>query len=1271
MNPFFDIDGARLGQLNDVEAVGLIHQLLHSEASIIGGVDQSKIDVPVASDAVHTRDGGVDAEVLDATPDSRSHGIIKVGQTSYQIKTGSFKISGIANARKIIQAQNSDGTKIFKPRVETCLENNGTLVVVLFGSDQPDSTDQASITHLRNAIKEVDSTYSSAKIEIWKQNNLIAFLGYFPSIRLRWQKNPVNNLHSVDTWSRLGDMSFDMVTGDAQASIIDGIHDAVNSTQVEALRLLGDPGVGKTRTALEALKDERYKPLVIYATNPSAIPTGLLNRFLQTDNTEHVILVVDECDPVMRGQIWNNVKSVADRVKLITIYNVEEESPSDMVQLDAEPLSDDQIQQILTSSLYNIQPQDAQRLAVLCSGSPRVAHIIGADVARTGNVNINSHEDLWSRYIASTDSTGSIEYTNRLKVLKWIALFRRFGYDRPLNNEGDMIGKKIQQNESISDGDFRSIVSDLRRRKILQGDTTLYITPKLLHIWLWKLWWDEHGGSFDYDNFIKVDESTQFTQQLIDWFGDMLRYGKESVAVSKIVDDLLKSPFGDPSFLDSERGSRLIQILARVDQEAVLKFIETRLNAVTVEELRFFRNGRRGFVNALELISVTPQYFERSADALFKLAEAENETWANNATGTFAGLFSNAHGEVAPTAASPEQRFPVLERAIKVNTLEAQKVIVKAIDVGLEAVHFTRMSSDDGSGLIEKVKRWTPATYGEWWDAYRRVWQFAFNNLPVFADDYRKDLIHHMIIHLRGLISRLGIKDEIIGWIRDLINSDLIDNREILKEIVSILHYDKKNLPIEIVEKLEVIKDELTGSGYEALMRRYVGVNIFEDELGDDGKHSNAVTKKIESLAEESLEDPTKLEFMLPWLVTKDPDHSYSFGFQLGRLDVENNLLDLIINTQKNVNETDQDTQFLAGYLQSLRRRDEEKWESILDDFAKSTRLQKLVPEITWRSGMTDRSMYRIMGLSKSGVVDGSIFRMFGYGSVLEPLSVQVFEELIEYLLTNEYESIDSVILDYASFYYEMKKKATIPEDLGFRIITQPSLFISRAANKRSQMDDYYWGRVADEYISVYPHKAADLAQIIVAHFGEDGTIVDSYRDEASKILKMLIKLNPVSVWNIVSPRISKLKNGSDLQLMWWLNGGVSFGRDRDAGAMALFPPDLLWQWIDEDVENRAKIVASYIPKGLFNENEKICLARELLVRYGDRKDVRDSFSVNNGNDGWSGDASLHYINEKSGLVEFKKSEDDKNVIQWIDEYTAYLDKQIEQSRLEEERRDY
>src|SRR3990167_8740971 len=134
-----------------------------------------------------------------------------------------------------------------------------------------------------------------------------------------------------------------------------------------------------------------------------------------------------------------------------------------------------------------------------------------------------------------------------------------------------------------------------------------------------------------------------------------------------------------------------------------------------------------------------------------------------------------------------------------------------------------------------------------------------------------------------------------------------------------------------------------------------------------------------------------------------------------------------------------------------------------------------------------------------------------------------------------------------------------------------------------------------------------------------------------------------------------------------WLRGDFSFD-DEEKGVLPIFPLELIFKWVDEDIENRAWYFASFLPKKLFREEGKICFAREVLVRYGTRDDVRRNLMANFSTECWSGLESLHYQKKKQHLLEFKKEENNENVKYWIDEYVSSIDKRIEQARIEEER---
>ena len=134
-----------------------------------------------------------------------------------------------------------------------------------------------------------------------------------------------------------------------------------------------------------------------------------------------------------------------------------------------------------------------------------------------------------------------------------------------------------------------------------------------------------------------------------------------------------------------------------------------------------------------------------------------------------------------------------------------------------------------------------------------------------------------------------------------------------------------------------------------------------------------------------------------------------------------------------------------------------------------------------------------------------------------------------------------------------------------------------------------------------------------------------------------------------------------------WLRGEDLF-RPGELSMIEVLPADGIWNWVDGDPDMRAWYLATFVPPRLFAKGDRICLARELLIRFGDRDDVRRNLRANFSTEGWSGPMSLHLEGKKAGLLDCRGTETDPNVIRWIDEYVEALDAGIAAARIEEER---
>jgi hypothetical protein len=1258
MDTIFTVRNEELHRLSPEEAVDFFRELLWAEATSIG-IGKNLINVP---SAITTPDGGIDAEVQSIRI-SGGQGIIKQGLTRYQIKTGSFSPSSEADIKSILF---KEGTKELKPRVKSCLDRDGTLVVVLFGWDDPERVDEQYINKFKEELIATDGKYGNSKIEIWGRNKLRSFLTPFPSLALALKGLGGFQFQTHKSWSQNGDMREDFVKSSDYQQKEKAIQEILRSSdQARHIRVINDAGGGKTRFILEATKAKDLASLVLYTKASKFVNSDLLSFILREDNRFNVIIVADECNTQHRIEIWNQLANRGSRIKLITIYNEPDIKEHRIDYCDIPTLSGDDIKQIILS--YGIPKDHIDRWAGFAGKSPRFAHMIGKNLRYYPDDVSRPVEGIYDRIIAGYEDPNSEEVKKRKRVLMHIALFKRFGYRKPMEEEAKAVWKLVEKvDKDITWGRFQEIINKLMSLNILQGETTLYITPSLLHIRMWIEWWDTYGGSFDHDDFMADIPENSYLRK---WFYEMLKYAAESGTASRVVKDLLgpTGPFKNFEYLETKLGGDFFLALTEADPESALNCLKRTIPRKTKDELLVFTTGRREVVWALERIAIWRDLFADAARILLALGEAENESYSNNASGVFVELFSPAYGKAAPTEAPPSERMPLLKEALESTSKEKRKLALRAFDEALTTLPSPRLVGAEYQGLRREPNLWMPKTYVELFDAYRQAWQLLVQELESMKEDDRQEGAKILLNNSRGLFSIGNLSEMVLNTWGELLKKSYAEKKEILSTVVQILHYDGKGFDEGRRKGLEAFRDELIGSGFSALLRRYAGMDLLEDQFDEEGKHIDKVQPKIEELAEQTIKDNSLLKSELPWLVTAEAQNGYRFGYELGKRDAGFKLLDLLIKAQREAS-GNVSVYFLGGYLQALFEKDQNRWEEQLDAIAKDEKLNPWLPELTWRSGMTDRAALRLLDLAQKDIISFEHFSMFGVGGVLKNISEEVYQRLCTFLLEQEKYTAINIALGLHFFYYIHKSpKSPLPRELTLRLLTHKSLFQKPETGRRGQMDDYHWTELGRAFVQAYPEKALELADIILEHFNEDGTILEGFFSPTRSVLDEITKKCPAEVWQKIKKYLGPPIDTRAFSIREWLKGGDLF--DLKESALPFIPLEKIWEWVDEDVEERASYLASFVPKTLFREEGKTCLAREVLIRYGVRDDVRSSLRANFSTEGWSGPASLHYQEKKDWLLAFKKDEDNENVKRWIDEYVSVLSREVEQARVEEERR--
>lgn len=1253
----FSTTNQDLQLLADTEAVAIFRKLLWAEARK-NGIPISKIRV---SDRIDVSDGGIDA-IVEANSAQFKDDLIKNGTTSYQIKASSaFLPTQQAKIRKELFGDKQPDIANLNSQIKECLDNNGTYVLVCFKQDLGEREHQKVITNLTGFFQTCG--YQDPKIEVWSQNNLRGFINQFPGIVLEVKKLFHLNFLSHQQWADQREMDRELEAGVTQEQFIAKINEALQQdNEPVQIHVVGEPGIGKTRLVLEATRAPNLAPLVIYFDSPEKFISDFMTTIIR-DESMFAIVVVDECDPNKRTYIYNYLHNKWSRIKIITIYNEYDDFRGKI--LEAPPLDIQKISNIIQS--YEVAESEAlNRWGPMCDGSPRVAHVIGSNLQSNPDDVLKSSGTvrIWDRYIAGEKQLDDPEVQKTNRVLKFLALFKRFGYGHPMTDEARSIAAIIEKRSGgiITWDIFNEIVQKLVARKILQGKTTLYITPKALHIKLWGEWWDTYGNGFNLEVFYQ-----ELNEPLVSWFNEMFIYAAQSQMAQRVVKELLgtNGPFKDSEYLKTKMGANFFRYLAEADPEEALKCLNRTIRNWSRQELLNFKLGRRDIIWALEKILIWRDLFVEAAQLVLILGEAENETWSNNASGVFARLFSLGYGgRIAPTKAPPSERFPVLEDALLSDSKQKRTLALAAIRRALETRHFSREISSDYQGLKPAPDTWMPETWEELFDAYRQVWELLAGRLDLLRENEREEALSILLDHTPALGGVTELSKMVLETLEKLILNPDVDKNNILTAVSRTLLFEGKNLSTEIREDWEKLKLRLTPQDFPSLLKRYIGPTQIQDHYDENGNYIDNTEQRLEELAKQGIADTSLLLSEFDWLIASDDYKTSIFGYLVGKNDTNFSLLSNILETLKKEQQI-VGIYFVGGYFRALNERDPEKWEVSLENLSKESKSLSILAELTSRSGFSEKAIIRVLELAKMGLIGPQDLYTFRH-SKLESLSEKVFRSIIDFLLTKSDTSSIYAALVLFDYYHNPKFNHKISKTKALKLLSHPALF-----NKKTQpiKDSYVWIDLANKVFIAYPDSGLKIIEIIFRHFGERDIPFEVNSEGIHELLNHITYTYPEQVWNIVSKYLNLPIREINYYLTEWLRGTRFFTKPNNGlGGVNYLPIENIWKWIDANIEERAWYFATFVPKDLTADKEKLSIVREFLKRYGDREDVRRNLFANYGTESWMGPRSLHLRIKKEELSKIADGETEKNVKRWLKEYISYLDESIKFSEIEEER---
>lgn len=1250
MTGFSLITKNHINQLPNEKCVEIFANALHGDAW--------QIQIPI-SDITFTMettvpDGGIDASV--ETKSSRTGILIVDSKTFYQIKSGeTFKPwQKFTITRELFGCKEPTkynlGSEILR-----CFENSGTYILVCMKVPLTTKQTHDAESHIRKCLEKCG--ISNPKIKVWGQEKIVSAINSFPALALEISGMENSRFQSHKDWTNHEDMRNQLFMGDKQEQFVNTVRNLLHNDRSVHLYVYGEPGIGKTRLVLEATKDPFLKPLVAYFTSSQKSIDDYLFRCMIRDPALTAILVVDECEYDHAQKIWNELSCSVSRLKLVTIHN-ENRQPSRSEQISVPCLTDEQVSRIF--QIYYNDPIVADQLARLCKGIPRLAHIIGFDLKSNPGTILSKRlelEDFFDRYVNYGDDPRSDHAKQRKRVLYILALFKKFGFGDNFKDEMQAVHVLVMRiDPTITIGMFQEYVQELKQRKILQGEHTLYISPKALHIWLWGKCWELYGATLDFEDLV----NNHLSEMLSVWFIDMFEYAPNSDAAKSILKKLFDKQDASPksNFIKSGSGSTLFRLWASVEQRKALEYIEEVFGSWHDNRLAGFAYGECNIIYGLKTIVFESELFIRGGTLLRRLVEMENTFGTSSAKQLFIDLFSLGTGPTSMTKATPDTRLPLLKETLCTESAFRRDLGFQICESALQVFGSVSAPHFPGNDLRTTQNGWEPKTVSELQKAYEAIINLLVESIEIFSEEDKQRAVEIIYSCSRGLLRAFPSIDEyLLKCFTDI--SKYVDKEKSLDNISYILAFDGNKLKPEIKHKFEQLQNKLTGTSYASLMKRHVGMNLVSD--WNKKNYEKERDDMIRNLAKESFEDVTKLKSQLDWLVRPNVTYAHIFGRELSKLDTEHSLLPIMLQAQRDAGEHGSEF-FLSGYLRVIFENNVEQWNSIMVELSHDDILLQFFPDIAWRSGINDKIATLLLRLITDNKIDAITLSKFQIGGVIYAISESVVKQWVKTMFdTGRQEVILKAIELFYSFFVHRQPK-NLDEQITFNLLMHDAFFDEvQPTNNDDMMTGMAWQMIAMEYIKHYPSKSIIIAEKILKNIGSSRIEIRRH-SEVIEVLNAIAAGHPDEMWDIVIKYIVFPKDSRTLHIMHWIKNYSAYSRQEFIHTVNF---KKISDWIDSDSTKHMKFIISITPSHLQKED---CLARKILVQYGKDEHVRRALTHNFALGAVYGSMVEHYKNKKDEFLAYRKTENNENVKRWIDHHTDWLDREIAKERLREER---
>ncbi len=600
-----------------------------------------------------------------------------------------------------------------------------------------------------------------------------------------------------------------------------------------------------------------------------------------------------------------------------------------------------------------------------------------------------------------------------------------------------------------------------------------------------------------------------------------------------------------------------LRFAARYQPEAVVHLLRIRIEETSLDELRSRVALRRDLIFALQSLAGRRLGFDEAESALFRLAVAENEAFANNASGLWASLFLI---ELNATYQRFEEKLPRLRERCTMGDSESRLVALRGLTAAI-STHSWNMAGEEIDGAYPSL------THAEARHARLAAWTLLAECVrdpdPTVASKARAIMIHQ----IPG-VTRTALIGDVARLLIPLIQHFGENDLRKLRDVIS-LASERNGQNIKQVganDDWNALVEATKAQSFSERLRQRVGSWSRAAHLEADRNDS--------ALAREGLSPPDRPVLReLDWLSSTDAVRSTPFSIALGKADNEGIILERLLERAK-AGHPDLFTAYLRGFQLAGR---EAEVDVLLRRLRSEEAFAETVALAVWRLGATEERLRFVVEDLRAGRLPDRILSMFTLGSWEKAASDDTLAELLEALLDRGSTQATEIALNLVAHRIkEQESSATRWKDLLSRALRHA------ITSKLAGMVAYDWEMGAKELISM--GDVAIVTKLAVSALSTEDD--DLGNDEVWSVLRECAKKDPERTWKRIAERLEVKGRSAGLLAMGMSQHGI---------LSSLRHPDIL-AWVDGD-EQRAHLVAAMVP--MHDGPGLPVIAHALIDRFG------------------------------------------------------------------------